>query len=63
MWWLVPHRDFQIWSDNMLLVMALPIYNPDEIENAIQRDDFKFGLESAMPHASLGIQILNAQSP
>jgi hypothetical protein len=47
----------------MLLVMALPIYNPDEIENAIQRDDFKFGLESAMPHASLGIQILNAQSP
>jgi TPR repeat protein len=31
-----------------------PSYNPDEILNAIQRADYRFVLENAMPHALAG---------
>jgi hypothetical protein len=38
----------------MLLVMALPAYNSEEIMNAIQRSDYEFVLENAMAHALAG---------
>ena len=38
----------------MLLLMAPPTYNPDEIMKAIDRADYGFALENAMPHALAG---------
>jgi uncharacterized protein len=38
----------------MLLVMALPTYDSDEIMEAIQRADYQFVLENALPHALAG---------
>ena len=38
----------------MLLAMALPHYNSDEILDAIERADYEFVLKNAMPYALAG---------